>query len=59
MYRVGDPALHEIGRPSTLAKWRTTGEGPDFVRLGKRIGYSGRSLNEWIERRTTKQHVAG
>lgn len=38
---------------STLDKMRCTGEGPKFVRLGKRkIGYFSVDLDEWMRART-------
>ena len=47
-YATGDPALLLLGRPSTLAHWRSEGIGPPFHKLGARILYSGRDLNDWI-----------
>ena len=36
----------------TLEKWRLTGTGPRFVRLGSRaIGYDLADLDQWIEQR--------
>jgi predicted DNA-binding transcriptional regulator AlpA len=37
---------------STLEKWRMTGEGPAFVRLGKIVGYEQRALDAWLKART-------
>ena len=53
-YRTDDPALLVLGRPSTLAHWRSEGRGPAFVKLGMRVGYLGRALNEWIRLRTVQ-----
>jgi predicted DNA-binding transcriptional regulator AlpA len=37
---------------SLLKKWRTTGDGPRFVKLGGRaIGYRRADLSDWIEGR--------
>ena len=37
--------------PSTLEKRRLTGDGPSFVRLGKRcVGYRVEDLDAWIDR---------
>ena len=46
------PAAHYVGvAPGTLEKWRTTGVGPKFLRLGNRaIGYDVQDLNTWIDR---------
>ena len=37
---------------STLAHWRSEGRGPAYVKLGSRVAYSGRALNEWLAART-------
>lgn len=36
-------------RPASLAKWRVTGDGPRFVKLGKRVGYRQQDIDAWIE----------
>ena len=36
----------------TLAKWRCTGEGPRFCKIGSLIRYTPAALAEWIESRT-------
>ena len=41
-------------KPNTLAKWRVTGEGPPFVRVGRAIRYSMRELMRFIERQTRR-----
>ena len=33
LYLAGDPALLVLGRPSTLAHWRSEGRGPIYVKL--------------------------
>lgn len=39
-------------KASTLEKYRCTGEGPPFVRIGARaIAYDVRDLDAWIEAR--------
>lgn len=57
IYLTDDPALLVLGRPSTLAHWRSEGCGPAFVKLGMRVGYLGRALNEWIKARTVQPKV--
>ena len=45
---------------STLEKYRLTGEGPDFVRLGTRIvGYEVAALDRWIESRREQTQARG
>jgi len=40
-----------LGR-STLEKWRCTGTGPKFIKLGlRRVGYLKTDLEEWIAAR--------
>jgi len=40
-----------VGRSeSSLEKWRLTGDGPRFIRLGGRaIGYDIRDLDAWLD----------
>lgn len=52
LYLTSDPALLVLGRPSTLAHWRSEGSGPAFIKLGMRVAYSGAALNEWLRVRT-------
>jgi excisionase family DNA binding protein len=33
---------------STLNKWRVTGEGPAFVKLGRRVLYRASDLSDWL-----------
>ncbi|ASK87007.1 helix-turn-helix transcriptional regulator [Sphingorhabdus sp. SMR4y] len=45
-----DATADQIGvRPSCLAKWRVTGEGPKFAKLGKRVVYRQQDIDQWIE----------
>ena len=41
-------------KPNTLAKWRVTGEGPAFVRIGRAIRYSAREVARFIDRQTRR-----
>ncbi len=38
--------------PSTLAKWRVSGKGPKFVKLGSRVGYRTSDLEDWLDAQT-------
>jgi len=42
------------GKPATatLAKWRVSGDGPKFVRVGRRPLYRGSDINAWLTSRT-------
>lgn len=33
---------------STLAKWRLSGEGPAFVKVGARVAYDPELINTWL-----------
>lgn len=35
--------------PRTLEKWRGTGGGPIFVKLGRRVAYRLADVERWIE----------
>lgn len=35
----------------TLAKWRCSGTGPAFIRLGNKIFYQTATLDAWVESR--------
>lgn len=37
--------------PRTLERWRVSGEGPRFAKLGRRIGYRSDDLEAWINSR--------
>ncbi len=34
----------------TLQRWRVTGQGPTFRKLGKRVGYTAGDLEAFLER---------
>ena len=36
---------------STLAKLRLSGDGPSFLKLGKRVAYRPQDLEDWINQR--------
>jgi predicted DNA-binding transcriptional regulator AlpA len=60
--KTPDAALYVGAGIPTMEKWRLTGEGPRFVRLGPRaIGYDIQDLDAWIEsrkRQSTSAKVA-
>lgn len=42
----------------TLQRWRSTGEGPSFVRLGpRRVGYRLSDIEKWAADRTYAHHA--
>jgi predicted site-specific integrase-resolvase len=36
--------------PRTLQRWRVTGQGPTYRKLGKRVAYSTEDLREYLGR---------
>lgn len=47
-------ATHQAARklgvsPRTLEKWRITGDGPPFIKVGRRVVYRQCDLDEWLQ----------
>lgn len=40
--------------PQTLERYRVTGDGPEFVKMGHAVRYMAGKLNEWLEARTRR-----
>lgn len=38
-------------RTNTLEKWRVRGDGPSYLRLGRRIAYDIRDVEAWLNTR--------
>ena len=48
--------------PRTVQRWRTTGEGPAYIKLGKRVFYQRSVIQAWLRGKTianTRIAVAG
>ena len=43
-----------LSNPRTLERWRTRGEGPAFVKIGRRVGYTPVALAEWVQQQTRR-----
>jgi excisionase family DNA binding protein len=41
-------------RPNTLAQWRVSGEGPMFVKIGRRVRYRASDVDAWITKRSRR-----
>ena len=58
IYSTQDPALTQIGTPSTLRFWRHVGRGPNYIKISEgqrgRVGYHGRDLNAYLAERRVK-----
>ena len=48
-YVTTDAELSLLGSPAALAQWRHRGEGPRYHRVGRRILYRGRDLNQFLD----------
>ncbi len=59
--------VHECSRSlgvstSTLARWRVTGEGPTFHKIGRRVMYQVVEVEGWVQRHafsSTSQYQRG
>ena len=58
LYRASDPEVTDILPYSTLASYRHEGRGPEYIKLGSRVLYQGRVLNEWLTARIVKPKAA-
>jgi predicted DNA-binding transcriptional regulator AlpA len=45
------------GSPRTLERWRATGTGPAFVKIGRRVGYRQSAIDAYLQKQT-RQHTA-
>ena len=48
-YLTTDEELLLLGSPDSLAKQRSRGEGPAYVKLGRRVLYRGCDLNGYLD----------
>lgn len=48
-YTTDDEKLAKVWPAWKLAKWRSQGRGPAYHKYGKRILYSGRDLNAFLD----------
>ncbi|WP_287361223.1 helix-turn-helix domain-containing protein [Mesorhizobium sp.] len=49
MLRTDGAALHVGLSVSTLEKLRLTGDGPEYIKLGRTVVYSTADLDTWME----------
>ena len=47
-YVLGDPELDVLGTREKLAQWRHRMVGPAWLKLGRKVAYTGGDLNAWI-----------
>ena len=58
LYLTNDPELLRAIPYSTMAHWRSEGRGPAFIKLGHKVAYSGKALNDWLAARTVQPAAA-
>ena len=58
LYFTNDPALKAFAPYSTMAHWRSERRGPAFVKIGSRVAYTGKALNEWLAAQTVEPAAA-
>jgi excisionase family DNA binding protein len=49
LLKVTEAANHLGLSASTLNKWRMSGQGPKFVKLGRAVCYRASDLDAWLE----------
>ena len=54
MFDTRDGAVIIGGNPRTMERWRVTGEGPEFVKIGKLVRYRKSSLERFVTERTRR-----
>jgi hypothetical protein len=57
-YVLGDPELNLLGNKEKLAYWRHRKFGPSYFSLGRKIIYTGKSLNEFCDAHRVECKVA-
>ena len=57
-YRPADPAMRIFGTEGSLALQRHRDQGPPFHRMGRRILYFGRDLNEYLDKHRVEPRAA-
>lgn len=48
----GEAAAILRSNARTLARWRSNGVGPRFIRIGRRVAYRDSDLNDFLDRQT-------
>ena len=48
-YVLGDPELEFIGSKQKLAQWRYQNFGPAWIKIGRKILYTGADLNAYLK----------
>lgn len=59
-YRTADAATYCASTKSTFEKYRLTGEGPAYIKLGRTVVYDQNDLDVWLnnnKRQSTSEPV--
>ncbi len=51
---ASEAAAHLMISPSTLAHYRCSGKGPEFIKIGRRVFYDEESIEQWLHEHTFK-----
>jgi hypothetical protein len=54
----GETASALLTNERTLERWRMTGAGPAYVKVGRRVAYRRSALDGWL-RGQTRRHTGG
>lgn len=54
LYDDDDIELDVIGSKEKRAQWRHRRFGPTYIKMGRRVKYSGEALNDWIDQNTVQ-----
>ena len=52
------PEMRAGGAVQTLARWRSEGKGPAFVKSGSRVIYKGADVLSWLDARRVSTDTA-
>ena len=54
LYRAEEAADLLKSNARTLERWRSTGTGPPFVKVGRRVAYRRSDLERWLTQQTRR-----
>ncbi|QTN34677.1 helix-turn-helix transcriptional regulator [Cognatishimia activa] len=52
------PELNTVAAKQTLAKWRSAGKGPAYIKSGSRVLYKGADVLEWLQERRVQPNAS-
>jgi hypothetical protein len=54
LFTPTEAAAYLRSNTRTLERWRTTGSGPAFVKIGRRVAYTGAALGKFVAAQTRR-----